>query len=92
MGPASLGAGAAQALAAERLAFDHGPDLVAIHVEIADARMLLDIVAHGVDAALQAKRQAVTGGVDLFDDRFEAFRGKPHEMENWPEILAIQLA
>ena len=54
-----------QALAAERLAFDHGADLVAVDVEIADAGMLLDIVADGVDAALQAEGQAVAGRVDL---------------------------
>ena len=65
MRAAGLGPGAAQALAAERLAFDHRADLVAVDVEIADPGMLLDIVADGVDAALQAERQAVAGRVDL---------------------------
>src|SRR4051812_25728004 len=42
----------AQPFAAERLAFDHCANLVAIDVEIADPRMLLDIIADAIDAAL----------------------------------------
>src|SRR5690242_8845179 len=64
MRAAGLRAGAAEALTAERLAFDHRADLVAVDVEIADASMLLDIVAHRVDPALQPKRQSVARSVD----------------------------
>ena len=40
MRTAGFGPGAAQALAAERLAFDHRADLVAVDVEIADPGVL----------------------------------------------------
>ena len=92
MRAAGLGPGAAQALAAERLAFDHRADLVAVDVEIADPGMLLDIVADGVDPALQAERQAVAGRIDLLDDLVEAVAGEADDMKNRAEILAFQLA
>ena len=71
MRAARLGAGPDKPLAAERLAFDHRADLVAVDVEIADPGMLLDIVADGIDPALQAERQAIAGRVDVLDDLFE---------------------
>ena len=81
MRSACLRAGAAQALAAEGLAFDHGADLVAVDVEIADARMFLDIVANGVDAALEAERQAIAGRVDRIDDLVELVAGEANRRE-----------
>src|SRR5438270_9709058 len=89
---AGLGAGSAQPLAAERLAFDHGADLVAVHVEITDAGMLLHIVSHCADAALQAKRQSVAGGIDVLDNPPKAVRRKSDDMKDRTEILTIQLA
>ena len=74
MRAAGLGAGAAEALAAERLAFDHGADLVAVDVEIADPGMFLDIIADRVDSALQAEGQAITGRIDVLDDLLDAVR------------------
>src|SRR5438270_2496244 len=88
---AGLGAGSAQPLAAEWLAFDHGADLVAIDVEIADARVLLDIIAHRVDAALEAKRQPVARRVDILDNPRELIRGEADHVEDRTEILTIQL-
>src|SRR5262249_560468 len=67
MRPARLGPGTAEPLASERLAFDHCADLVAVHIEVPDPRMLLDIVADGVDAALHPEGQAVAGRIDVFD-------------------------
>src|SRR6476469_3572241 len=61
--PAGLGARTAETFTAERLALDDGADLVPVDVEIADTRMLLDIVAHGVDTALEAEGQAIACGV-----------------------------
>src|SRR5438270_3921262 len=89
---AGLGTRTAQPFATERLALDHRADLVAVDVEVADSRMLLDIVADGIDAALQAKCQPVAGGVDRPDDIRELVCGKANDMKNRAEILAIQLA
>src|SRR6185369_17693784 len=82
----------AQAFAAERLALDHGADLVAVDVEIADPGMLLDIIADRVDPALKAKRQPVAGRVDLIDDLIEAVAGEPDDVQYRTKILAFQLA
>src|SRR4051812_18605841 len=90
--PARLGPGTAQALAAERLALDYRADLVAVDVEIADAGMLLDIIADGIDAALQAQGEAVAGGVDRLDNLVEPVSGKADHVQNRTEILTIQLA
>src|SRR5438045_3789082 len=73
---AGLGPGTAQALAAKGLAFDHGADLVAVDIEVADAGMLLDIIAHGVDPALKAEGQAVAGRIDRFDHLVELVASK----------------
>src|SRR5688500_4993902 len=59
--PAGFGPGPRQPLAAERLAFDHRPDLIAVDVEIADPGTLLDEVADRIDPALQSERQPVAG-------------------------------
>jgi hypothetical protein len=62
---AGLGAGAGQALAAERLHADHRADLVAVDVDVADLRPRDDAVDGFVDARVDAQGQAVAGGVDL---------------------------
>ena len=59
VGAAGLGPGARQPLAAERLHAHDGADLVAVDVEVADAGVLGDVVGDGLDAAVQAERQAV---------------------------------
>ena len=46
MRAAGLGTGSGKALAAERLAFDHRANLVAVDVEIADPGVFLDIIAN----------------------------------------------
>ena len=64
IGAAGLRPGARKPLAAERLHADHGADLVAVDVEIADAGVLGDVIGDAVDAAVQAERQPIAGGVD----------------------------
>src|SRR6185312_11871882 len=92
MRPAGFRTGAAEPLAAERLAFDNRADLVAVDVEIADAGMLLDIVAHRVDSALEPEREPVPRRVDRLDDLVELVRRKTDDMEDRAEILPIQFA
>src|SRR5947208_2919035 len=89
---ARLRTGTAEALAAERLAFDHGPDLVAVHIEVSDPGVLLHIVADGVDAALEAQRQAITGRVDRLDHLVELVTREADDVKDRAKILAIQLA
>src|SRR5690348_6854379 len=91
MRSASLRARAAEAFAAEWLAFDHCADLVAVDVEIADAGMLFDIIADRVDAALQAKSQPEPCRVDRVHNLVELIRGKTGDVEDGTEILAVQL-
>ena len=53
--------------------------------------MLLDIIAHRVDAALEAKRQPVARRVDILDNPRELIRGEADHVEDRTEILTIQL-
>src|SRR5688500_696099 len=62
MWSAGLGAGAGQALAAERLDAHHGSDLIAIDVEVSDPRALGYPVGNARNPAVQAERQAEAGG------------------------------
>src|SRR6185437_15172646 len=64
---AGLGAGAGEGFATERLRADHRADLVAVDVAVADAGVAADVFHGVVDAAVHAERQAVAGGVDLFE-------------------------
>src|SRR5690606_35845795 len=65
IGPASLGTRTRETLAAERLAADDRADLVAVDVEVARAGTPFDEAAGGIDAAVQAEREAIAGGVDV---------------------------
>src|SRR5438309_2541843 len=89
---AGLRTGAAEAFATEGLAFDYRADLVAVDVKIADAGMLLNIIADGVDPALEAQGQSVARGVDVLDDLVEPVAGKTDYMQDRTKILMIQLA
>src|SRR5215213_9346756 len=58
MGTAGLGAGAAEALAAEGLRADDGPDHRAVDVEIADRCQLFDRLRGAGDSAVQPHGEA----------------------------------
>ena len=59
---------------------------------IADSRVSLDVIANGIDAALQPERQAVTRRVDCLDDLVQFIACKADDVEDGAEILLIQLA
>src|ERR1700716_3868534 len=61
MRPASLRAGAREALAAEGLHSNYGADHAAVDVDVADARSAHHVVDEALDAAVDAEREAVTG-------------------------------
>ena len=63
--PACFWAGTGQTFAAERLHADHRSDLVAVDVAIADPDVAHDVLHRGIDARVDAQRQAVAGGIDL---------------------------
>src|SRR3546814_17848087 len=65
---AGFGAGAGQAFAAERLHADHGADLAAVDVAVADVGAAGDALHGVVDADVGAAGEAVAGGVDGVDD------------------------
>ena len=68
MRTAGLRTGAGEAFAAERLRADHRADLVAVDVDVADVKVLDDVLNPVVDPRMQPERQAVSGGIDGFDD------------------------
>src|SRR6266446_10519875 len=85
---AGFGAGAGEPLAAERLHPHDGADHVAVDVAVADLEPLKD-VAHGlVDAAVDARRQAVAGGGDLVEHLVEPVGRPAHDMQDRAEDLA----
>lgn len=69
---AGFRAGAGQVLAAERLHADHGTDLIAVDVAVADLGAAHDVVDRVVDAAVDAEREAVAGRVDRVESSASA--------------------
>ncbi len=67
MGPAGLGTGSRQTLAAERLDPDHRADHRAVDVEVADLGSSPNGFGGGADAAVNAQGQTVAGAHDPFD-------------------------
>src|SRR5205085_9418383 len=86
-GPAGLGAGAGEALAAKRLHADDGADHAAVDIAVADLEPREDM-AHGfVDPAVDAEGEAIAGRGDLVEHRIEPVGMPAHDVENRPEDL-----
>src|SRR5690242_15734261 len=79
---ARLGAGAAEALAAERLYAHDGADHVAIDVGVADAQALGDVMHLAVDAAVHAEGEPVAGGIHRIQHVVEAIGAVMHDVED----------
>src|SRR5258705_3357040 len=92
MRAARLWAGPGQTFAAEGLRLDHRPDLVAINIEIADAHAIAYEIRRGIDAAVQAKRQSVGGGIDGVANRVQAIACKPDDVKNEAGNLILEYA
>src|SRR5262245_38164136 len=88
---ARLGAGAGEAFAAERVEPRHSPDLVAVDVEITDARALGDEISHRPDAAMQPERQPIAGRIDRRDHPVDMPALEAHEVQNGAKHLARKL-
>src|SRR5690554_3770591 len=88
---AGLGAGAGEALAAERLAADHRADLVAVDVEVADTGSAFDQPASGVDAAVEPEREAEAGAIDVLDHALEAAGGEARDVQHRAEVLPLEV-
>ena len=91
MRPACLGARARQAFAAEGLALHHRANLVAIDVEIPHPRALFNKTLGCRNAAVQAKCQAKPGRIDIADNLAKIFGRKPCNMQDWAEVLALEI-
>ena len=86
-----LGARARQSLAAERLHPYHGADLVAVDVDVADPNALADEGGRAFDAGVDAKRQAVAGGVDGFADLIKLIGGIAYDVQDRSEHFAFEV-
>src|SRR3546814_14473296 len=88
---ASLRSGARQPLAAEGLHADHGADLVAVDVDVADASTSGDALHRRIDAAVDAEGQAIAGPVDRVHDTVDAVAVEARDVEDRPEALPLPL-
>src|SRR5450830_1019132 len=84
-------AGARQAFAAKRLHADHGPDNVAVDVDVTGMNVVDHLGDGLVDARVYAQRQAVAGSVDLADQLVDFFTLVAHHVQHWAEDLPLQL-
>src|SRR3546814_1719340 len=82
---------ALQPLAAEGLHADHGADLVAVDVDVADASTSGDALHRRIDAAVDAEGQAIAGPVDRVHDTVDAVAVEARDVEDRPEDLPFQL-
>ena len=91
VGAAGLGAGAGQAHAAEGLHAHHGAHHVAVYIYVAYARVRDDFVDTGVDAALDAQREAEFEAIDRVHEVGEAIRVEGQHVHDRAEAFALQL-
>ena len=52
--------------------------------------VLLDVIGDAFDPAVQAECQAETGGIESRDHLIDVPAFISHQMENWPEHLAVE--
>ena len=90
--PARLRAGARQAHAAKRLHAHDSANHIAVHINIAHPHLLRDLGNRLVNAAVNAKRQAVAGGVDRVQHLAELLAAVAQHMQHRAEHLALQAA
>src|SRR5258707_3414431 len=92
MRAAGLGAGAGQAMAAERLHADDGADHVAVDIDVADLEAIDHVLDRVVDARMDAERQAITGALDRSQHTVKPVGAIAHQMQHGPEHFFRQLA
>src|SRR5436853_2107042 len=90
MRPARFRSGSRQPLPAEGLYTHDRADLIAIDVCIAGMDVFADEIRSVFDAAVDAKRQAIAGGINRLADIRQPVAGKAHDMEDRSENLALQ--
>src|SRR6056297_262502 len=90
--PAGFRAGPGEPAAAEGLYAHHGADDVAVHIDVPGARFREQLAGAGIDAAVDAEGERVTGLVDLLHDAIDVARGVPDHVQDRAEDLAFQLA
>src|SRR3546814_9771255 len=71
---------------------DHGPDHVAIDVDVPDARPRDDVAGSRFHPTMDAEGQAVAGGVDRVDHPIQVAGVPADDVEDRAENLAIQAA
>jgi len=90
MRAARFGAGAGEAFATEGLHADHGADLVAVDIDVADVGMAGQRLRPGVDAGLDAQSQPIAQGIDLSNHHLRVTR-PAHDVQHRAEDFVLQL-
>src|SRR5262249_16384014 len=80
IGTARLRPGPGQPDTAERLRADHRPDHTAIDVNIAVAEPRPNILHGGIDAGMDAEREAVAVGGNLLEQRVKLLGAPAHDV------------
>ena len=70
---------------------DYSADHITIDIDIAGLGEFGEFGDGGVDAAVQAKCEAVSGGADLLHYLWQVFAAVAQDMQYRPEYLAPQL-
>src|ERR1700756_5192317 len=84
---ACLRPGAGEPDAAERLRADHRPDHAAIDVNIAVGEPRHDLLDGGIDAGMDAEREAVAVGGNLLEQRVKLPGTPAHDVQDRSEYL-----
>ena len=79
---AGFRAGARQAFAAERLYADHRTNHVTVDIQVADFGAFGHPGDGFIDTGVNAQRQAITGGVDLIDQRVQIVALEAHHVQH----------
>ena len=88
-GAASFWTGAGQSLAAEGLHADHGAHLVAVDIEVADARLCGHLCHAALYAGVQAHGQAKAEGVDVREQLRQLLRFEAQAVQHWAKDFAL---
>ena len=81
---AGLGSGAGFAFAAEGLHAHHGPDHVAVHIDIACMRMRGDEIDGFIDPAMDAERQSIASRIDTLDQGVQLVAPESYNVKTGP--------
>ena len=89
-GPARFRPSPAQALAPKGLRAHHSPDLIAVYINVSGFNRIHHLLHSFINAAMQAKSQAVASGIHGVQYPVEIRIRKSRDMQNRPENFLLQ--